>query len=224
MFKYKLKTETEIIRDLAIQVESLANLNETIDELFKTLEKDGNPELLESLCPYFGVVWPSARALSEHLAQAGEIALSGKRVLEVGCGLALPGLVAAKLGAQVTATDFHPDIRAFLERNIARNQVRNLEFVHWDWQQRAESPLGLYDWVIGSDILYEKQHPGPVARMLARHVAPGGRIILADPGRPYLQSFSDEMGKLGFACNVLTRTVRDEPLFKDVFVLELTQK
>lgn len=226
VFDYKLKTEAETIgsgaASLELKIQSLANLNETIDELFRILERDGNPALLESLCPYFGVVWPSARGLSEYLAEKGASALSGRSVLEVGCGLALPSLVAARLGAKVTATDFHPDIRRFLDRNTAINGLDNLEYVEWDWQNDPSGQMGLFDWVIGSDVLYERQHPEPVARMLARHVAPGGRAVLADPGRPYLQAFTDEMKRLGFSCKVIIKSVRDAPFFKDVFVLELS--
>jgi predicted nicotinamide N-methyase len=224
--KYKLQTETETVGPpncaISLRIESLANLNDTIDELFGELDRRGDPELLETLCPYFGVVWPSARGLAAYLVGAGESQLSGKRVLEVGCGLALPSLVASRLGAHVVATDFHPDIPQFLDRNRELNRTARLEFVHWDWQ-KSESPLGRFDWVIGSDILYERQHAGPVARMLAQHVAPGGRIVLADPGRPYLQDFADEMKRLGYGCQVLTQNVHDQPVNKDVFILVLEQ-
>jgi predicted nicotinamide N-methyase len=225
--QYKLKIEAETIgtpgAQTTLQIESLANLNETIDDLFKELEQQGNPSLLESLCPYFGVVWPSARGLAEYLMAKGTEALRGQRVLEVGCGLALPSLVAAKLGARGVATDFHPDIPRFLARNVALNRIESLEFVSWDWQ-KSESALGTFDWVIGSDILYERQHPGPVARMLAKHVSASGRIVLADPGRPYLQAFADEMKALGFACEVQARNVFDTPARKDVFILELIRQ
>ena len=230
VFDYKLKTEPENLAGIELRIESLANLNETIDQLFDALAKDGNPELLESLCPYFGVVWPSARALSEHMVLAPQAGrkLRNQSILEVGCGLAVPSLVCAKLGARVTATDFHPDIEEFLRRNIKLNDVEQVKFLNWDWQ-KAEAPLGLFDWVIGSDILYEKQHPAPVAKMLASHCKPwgqgkpGGHIVLADPGRPYLQAFVDEMKKLGFSCQVTSRTVQDRPTTKEVFVLDLTR-
>jgi predicted nicotinamide N-methyase len=145
--------------------------------------------------------------------------LQGSRVLEVGCGLALPSLVAAKLGAKVTATDFHPEVPLFLRRNLALNEVPEFEFLKMDWQNEFNHRLGLFDWVIGSDILYEKQHPALVARVVSRYLQPEGKIVVADPSRPYLQPFVDEMKRLGFTYETLIRTVPDEPVPKDVFLL-----
>jgi predicted nicotinamide N-methyase len=51
--------------------------------------------------------------------------------------------------------------------------------------------------VLGSDILYESKHPREVARGMLNFVRPGGRIILSDPGRAYLQKFLDAMRELG---------------------------
>jgi predicted nicotinamide N-methyase len=221
-FHYELKRSEIHVGGEVIQLECIADLNRTIDEWFAAFaESDAanlpEREKLEALCPYFGVVWASARALCEALGDfRSEIARS--RVLEVGCGLALPSLYCAKLGADVTATDFHPEVPKFLERNIELNGSRALRYFAHDWKS-DDSTLGTYDWVIGSDILYESQHPAPVARALARHCAPGGRIVLADPARPYLQKFSDEMRALGFVEDQRIIRVPDEPEPKDVFIL-----
>ena len=51
---------------------------------------------------------------------------------------------------------------------------------------------------MGSDVLYESKHPGEVARGLTRFLKPGGVIILADPGRNYLNSFLEAMEDIGF--------------------------
>lgn len=221
MFNYELKQSEIHIGSECIRIECIADLNRTIDEWFATFGSDTQSEQetkrLEELCPYFGVIWASARALCEALSGFSS-ELKGASVLEVGCGLALPSLYCAKLGAQVTATDFHPEVPRFLERNIALNHIRSLQFVAHDWQSE-DSPLDKYDWVIGSDILYERQHPEPVARALARHCKPGGRILLADPARPYLQGFSDAMSKLGFNEDTRVITVPDDPQAKDIFVL-----
>jgi len=209
MFNYELKESEIHIGSELIRIECIADLNRTIDEWFATFGQAAKTEQetksLEELCPYFGVIWASARALCEALS-AFSSDLKGASVLEVGCGLALPSLYCAKLGAHVTATDFHPEVPRFLERNVILNGVTDLHFVAHDWKSES-SQLGQFDWVIGSDILY------------VRHCKPDGRILLADPARPYLQGFSDEMRKLGFAEESHVITVPDEPQAKDIFLL-----
>jgi len=61
--------------------------------------------------PYWAELWPSARALATVVA-ARDVA--GQRVLEVGCGLALPALVAAARGAAAMATDVDAAPLAFV--------------------------------------------------------------------------------------------------------------
>lgn len=215
-FEYRLKRSREAIGRVSLELVCLENLDDTIDALFVELERTGNGALLEELCPYFGVVWPAARALSEQLAESWGARLPGASVLEVGCGLAVPSLVCAKLGARVTATDFHPEVPVFLDRNLALNAVQGLRYVRVDWQHAEEvGELGRFDLVVGSDVLYEQSHPEGVARMMARCVAPGGHILLADPARPYLQRFVDEMTRQGFSS--------ESSVSKDVFILEFTE-
>lgn len=209
-----------------LRVECIRDLNKTIDDLFAVLEKHGNPNLLEELCPYFGVIWPSAVGLVEFISTLFPLRFEELRVLEVGCGLALPSLYLAKKGAQVTATDFHPEVPVFLKKNIELNRVKTLRFENMNWTENAEAlPRNLlYDWVIGSDILYESQHPEPVARALASFVKPAGKILLADPARPYLQRFSDSMKSLGFLEKSTVIRVPDDIGMKDIFVLSFTRK
>jgi hypothetical protein len=57
----------------------------------------------DEFLPYWADLWPSARALARVLATRR---LGGMRVLELGCGLALPSLVAARGGARACATDW----------------------------------------------------------------------------------------------------------------------
>lgn len=221
MLNYDLKQIEIVIGTERLKLECIRDLNQTIDVLFADHEKTGNSEALEDLCPYFGVIWASARALAQTLFEERE-QIKGKTILEVGCGLALPSLICAKLGAHVTATDFHPEVPQFLERNIALNELR-LNYVHHDWKN-SEKPLGQFDWVIGSDILYERQHPEPVARALASHCKPDGTVFLADPARPYLQNFLDEMKRIGWNEETRVLTVPDEPTPKDIFLLRFSKQ
>lgn len=212
-------------RPEALEIECLENLNETIDRVFEFLERSGRGELLEVLCPYFGVVWPSARALCERIVGLGRERLAGRRVLEIGCGLALPSLLCARLGAHVVATDFHPEVPRFLKRNRELNAIPEdaLDYRAVDWEEEgtlAAIPRE-FDFVIGSDILYEAKHAELVARVIPRALAPNGLAILADPARPYLQSFSDAIGSSGFSIRTSVATVPDHPVAKEIFVLDL---
>jgi predicted nicotinamide N-methyase len=188
--------------------------------MFEELERLGRPELLERLCPYFGVIWPSARALALEV-----LASPPCRVIEMGCGLAIPSLIAAERGYDALATDFHPQVERFLEFNRAPNRAHGLRYLEWDWQ--FGTPLSeRFEWVMGSDLLYDKELPIPLARTMNRALAPGGRITLTDPGRPYLQRFCDEMvNQLGFTCSTKIVSVPHLPeKMQEIFVLDFIKK
>jgi len=205
---------------LALEIEELEDLEATIDELFEELERTGNPNLLEDLCPYFGCVWPAARGLTEYLLKDSPERSGPVQILEVGCGLAIPSIALARTvrHSKVLATDFHPEVPVFLERNLARNTVPTgiFEYRTLDWKKSA-SDLGKFGLVIGSDILYEKNHPSEVADALVALVKSGGRIVVADPGRPYLQTFVDEMRARGYGAEPVLQPVAGG---KDVLVFD----
>ena len=197
LFPYDLKTEALAFADLRLQIEGLRDVEATIDTIFEILKKENRSELLEELCPYFGVVWPAAVGLTQYMRTLlGKENVADLSVVELGCGLGLPGLFLAKSGIPVVCTDQHPDVPVFLARNKRHNDIRGLEYRSFDWMKETreiEAPTAR-SWVIGSDILYESQHPKTVAEAIARVLSTGTeRVIIADPGRPYLQQFAQEM-------------------------------
>jgi predicted nicotinamide N-methyase len=219
---YRRKTVHERIGGEAFELECLAHAAEDFDEVIAELERGLDPELgdgarrdvltalADELRPFFGTLWPSARALGNVL---GLQELSGQRVLELGCGLALPSLLAARRGGEVTATDRHPEVPAFLESNLRRNGLEaRVRFVANDWLDKGESGLledGPYDWVVGSDVLYETHRPGVLAGAISRFMRPGGTVVISDPGRRNVRDFVDEMAELGFACETRLDRVAD---------------
>ena len=63
-------------------------------------------------------VWGTALMLADQLAAAPAL-VEGRRVLEIGSGCGLCGLLAAKLGAcSVTLTDCVPSVLSNLEENV----------------------------------------------------------------------------------------------------------
>ncbi len=197
-----------------LEIEELESLEATIDELFLELEKTGDESLLEDLCPYFGCVWPSARALTQYLGMQDIEKDGAVRIIEVGCGLGVPSLLLANTlrFSKIVATDFHPEVPKFLKRNIERNRISKERFEYRELNWRDPPPdIGKFGVVIGSDILYEKSHPSDVADALVRLVKPSGRIIIADPMRPYLQLFVDEMKARGYSAKPLVFQVPNPP-------------
>jgi predicted nicotinamide N-methyase len=147
---------------------------------------------LEESDPMFGELWPAGAALAEVMAT---FPAAGKRVLEAGCGLALPSLVLKSRGIDVTATDHNALAGEFLAANVAQNGLPPIPFLPADW---SAAELGKWDLVIAADVLYEPDHPAQLAAFLDRHTAPGGAIVIADPNRRPLGAFKKLMHEAGF--------------------------
>ena len=107
-------------------------------------------------------------------------------MLELGCGLGLPSLAAARRGADVLATDWAEDAIELLRRNAARNDVAvHVARVRWS----EPEPLlraAPWDLVLGADLLYEERNAEQLAALLPRL---GGEMLLAEPGRPHAKDF-----------------------------------
>ena len=149
--------------------------------------------------PYSAALWPSANALADVLWERRDTLL-GRRVLELGCGLGLPSIVASRLGAEVMATDFHPDAGAWCEANAAANHAA-LTFHVCDWNTPpAWRP---FDVVIGSDLIYERRHIPSLAASIGKFCAADGVALIADPGRDGLASLTAAMQADGWRCELL---------------------
>ena len=143
----------------------------------------------EEFLPYWAELWPSGVELARALTRRD---LRGIRVLELGCGLALPSLAAASRGARVLATDWSPDAVALVEANAERNGVR-LETALVDWA-RPEPLLDRAPWdlVVAADVLYERRNAAALLALLPRLVEATGEGVVAEPGRPAAATFFAE--------------------------------
>jgi predicted nicotinamide N-methyase len=138
--------------------------------------------------PYWATPWPSGAVLAGALAEDPPPA--GARVLELGCGLALPSIVAARAGADVLATDGSEDAVAFAAHSLALNELEGeVAQVDWAAQGDALAARGPWDFVLAADVLYLKANVELALELIPRLVAPGGEVRLADPRRAGTRDF-----------------------------------
>ncbi len=156
----------------------------------------------------FGVLWPGARALARRVATAP---LAGRSVIELGCGLGLPSLVAATRTARVLATDNHPHAGAFLAANARHNGVA-VAFRALDWRD-PPADLGVFDRVIASDLIFSEALAPCVAAVIDAALAPDGEAWLVDPGRLALPTFEREARARGLHVDVAVLDEDDTELF-----------
>lgn len=144
--------------------------------------------------PMFGVIWPSSMVLAHFIS---DYATKEKRILEIGCGMALSSLLLNKQCADITATDYHPEAQTFLLRNTLLNQDSAIDFEQVDWAQKNDT-LGLFDLIIGSDLLYEDSHIELLANFINTHSKKHCDVIIVDPGRGRKNKLSALMETLNF--------------------------
>jgi predicted nicotinamide N-methyase len=138
--------------------------------------------------PYWATPWPSGAVLAGALAE--DPPAKGARVLELGCGLALPSIVAARAGADVLATDGSEDAVAFAAHSLALNELE-AEVAQVDWAQQGDAlaARGPWDVVLAADVLYLKGNVDLALDLVPRLVAPGGEVRIADPRRAGTRDF-----------------------------------
>jgi predicted nicotinamide N-methyase len=141
------------------------------------------------IAPYWSVLWRSGVALAREL---DGLPLRGRGVVELGCGLAAPSIVAARAGAAVLATDSCPEALALVARNADENDV-GLETAAVDWEEPAELlARAPFDLVLAADLLYERASVAPLLALLPRL---GPEAWVADPGRPAADAFLTQAGR-----------------------------
>lgn len=172
----------------------------TLRDLQQYEDTEGLAEELgisSAVWPLFGVIWPSGEVLA-HLMFDYEV--EGKRILEVGCGIGLASLVLNHRKADITATDYHPEVGVFLLANTDLNDDQQITFVRTGWSE-ADDGLGTFDLIIGSDLLYERGHAEELSQFIDQHARAHCEVIIIDPGRGHRTRFNREMVKLGYACS-----------------------
>jgi predicted nicotinamide N-methyase len=153
--------------------------------------------------PYGVMLWPSSIALAHELvARAGSLA--GVRILELGAGTGLPGIVAATYGAHVVQTDRLDVALDLCRRNAERNHV-SVEHRVADWTVWSDEER--YDLILGADVLYAERLHSFLRHIFETNLAPNGRLLMADPFRPRSMPLLESLAAVGWTIEFSKWTV-----------------
>jgi len=182
--KYETDTSDLTIKDRDFRFFVPKSLNEFIDpgDLFHDF-------------PLWSKIWEASIILSDYLA--GMPVDSKKCFLEIGCGMGVVGVVASAFGHRVTMTEYNPDALNFARANARANLPADdagLEITELDWSKPRLG--GLFDYIIGSEVIYKEKDYQPILKLLKTYLRPSGEIILAEGVRKTSIEFFRQMSEL----------------------------
>lgn len=190
MTSYRVRYQTVELDGHDVHLKTLRDLGQFADD-------EGDAARLgiaRASWPLFGVLWPSSLVLARYML---DFNVTGLRILEVGCGLGLTTLMLALRGADITATDHHPEVQEFLSANAALNGIDPIPYRCCDWRDPGND-LGTFDLIIGSDLIYLPGHAELLSAFIHRHAGTHCEVILVGPGRREQGLFDQCMVDLGY--------------------------
>jgi predicted nicotinamide N-methyase len=203
---FETASEEIIIAGEPFIITKVTNFDELFERMVSENSDGGNND--DSI-PYWTEIWPSSIALAEFILQNKEL-VDKKKVIELGCGLGLPGIAAARSGAKMTFSDLHADALYFARLNAQNNKVLNAKYKTEDWKKT--SPVNEYEVLLASDVSYERTSFPFLIKAFRNLLGPKGIVLLSEPGRQYARSFFSLLSNNGFRCirHVKKEIIRNE--------------
>jgi|SRR5688500_9330518 len=195
----------ELIEALERRFDTVTSDVDIADRTFSIIRPRNSDDLIreedfvkDERLPYWADIWPSSTILASHLVNLARRAKnrSGWKGLELGCGVGLVTTAAMIAGYEMMATDYYTDALAFTRANAFKNTGRTPIARMIDWRSFPKEARG-YDLLLASDVLYEKEYARLLPGIFKRALAPGGMVILADPGRIGVPEFTEECAVAG---------------------------
>lgn len=137
----------------------------------QSIENFVDPEDVFHEFPLWAKIWEASIILADHLA--GIPPDPRKRMLEIGCGLGVVGVIASHFGHRVTVTEYNPDALNFAQANAQRNNRSDMEFSRLDW--KAPRLDDRFDYLVGSEVVYKEEDYHPLRNIFANTLRPGGK-------------------------------------------------
>ena len=197
---YQTQRKVWQVGDLTIPFVQIADPDRVLDQVAEQEDRlerlrGRRTEADQLHLPYWAELWDSAVGIGQLLVRRRE-ELAGGRAIDLGCGMGLAGTVAARLGMRVLFADLEPPALLFAQLNslpdAARVRTRRL---NWQSDRLDER----FDLILGADILYERKQWDFLEPFWQAHLAPGGTVLLGEPGRQTGEMFIDWIAGKGWS-------------------------
>ncbi len=172
--KYQTRFEPLKIGENKLELLQFEDMEKYIEQLDAQTGSNDKIEL-----PFWAKIWPTSILLSYYLRNLN-ISLD-THLLEIGAGIGICGLFAAKLGYKVTISDINEDALLFARINILKNnlqdkaQIKKIDFTK---DKKDEN----YKIIIGSETLYKEDTYRPLIKFFLNNLKPNqySEVILAN--------------------------------------------
>jgi predicted nicotinamide N-methyase len=185
----------------------------------RTIDRFIDPDDPMAGFPMWAKFWDASVVLTQYMA--GLPVDARRRILELGSGLGVAGIAAAVMGHTITLTEHDPDALNFLQANAGLNGCAQITIRHLDWLQPELD--GHFDLIIGSDIIYQESVIGPLEALFRKHLAPGGRVVLAGQVRSTETLFFERLSS-SFNIRASKHTLHSGDESATVILFELSGK
>jgi predicted nicotinamide N-methyase len=207
--RFALHDETIIVAGRAFAFTRVADPEKVLDDVIAA-ESTG----AKGRMPYWAELWESAIGVGAFLLRDSHTCISA---LDLGCGMGFSGMIAASLGMRVMLADIEQDSLLFAALNTARWR-ENVRTRRLDW--RVDHLGEKFDLIIGADVLYERAQWEHLEPFFREHLAPTGKILLGEPGRPTSAPFPEWISGRGW--NNSIDSIRLEDRGKTIRVFTMT--
>lgn len=178
-----------------------------VEDSYGLLDRISDEEFLkDEQMPYWAEIWPSSLVLSHYLLEHAD--LKRKTCIELGAGVGVVSIAAAKAGADALCTDISQEAMDFMQLNALSNQVSiSIEMLDW----REIKLPNQYDYVFAADVLYERRNHLPILNAIDKLLKPDGKAIIADPERQIATPFFEMLHENGFERSTQKRFLDTKP-------------
>lgn len=196
---YPLVQEEIPIHSTSIKIVKPKSMDDLLNEYEKNFDQD------ERL-PYWAHLWESAIVLSEIIFS--EYDFKNEKVLELGSGLGLAGIVAGLKNGRVIYSDYDEKSFEFIRINHHLNFNEEPEMMYLDW--RYPDVKQKFKWIIASDIVYEPNMYKTIIKLFKKIIHPRGKILLTEPSRKFAIQFFELLKVNGFQYSMKEITYKDK--------------